>query len=153
MKKTILLLLVCLLMGCGSKQSNVKPVILFKDIDEEEEVAVAYIEEETLTALVKTLNSTLQVVELDSHHTQLKAELLVALDKNKPVDDQIEIIESVTLSYLETWQENTIKNLLIEEKISINEEDFQSLIDRTSILSAYTLMVAYETVYLNKHFK
>ena len=152
MKKIIVFLMCCFLVGCFKGKSDINPVIIFKDDKEEIEV-IEYLEKEDLKAIIKALNERLLVVEIQKHHEFLSQALLGEFNINESLEDQEQMINSMILDYLEAWKYKELEMLLEEEDLIIDEEDKEEIIRRSSIKSAYTLMTAYEKIYLKKQYK
>lgn len=152
MKKIIVFFMCCFLVGCFKDKSHIKPVMIFKDDKEEIEV-IEYLEKEDLKTIIKALNKRLLIVEIEKHHELLSKALLSELSLNESLEEQEQMINSMILDYLEAWKEKELAMLLEEENRIIDEEDKEEIMRRSSIKSAYTLMTAYEKIYLKKQYK
>lgn len=154
MKKTILMVLTVLLIGCQKTPAKalVKQRVVVAEIVEEVE-EINYIEKDQFKALMIKTNSETMVIDLDLLHTQLSDLLLKEVDLSIDIDMQSDLIEDIVYDALKNWRIIVVKKVLESEQVQLNEDDFETLVDRTSISNAYQLMLSYETIFLKQQVK
>jgi len=147
MKKLLLIVCIVVLVGC-QKEVPKKTV---KKVEKEEIVEVEevdYIETDQLKALMIKTNGETRIVDLGVLHDLLSNALLINIDLTMDIDSQSDLIEEIVYDELIKWKRKIVKDVLEEEQIELNEDDFETLVFRTSINDAYNLMLSYETIFL-----
>ena len=154
MKKYAWILCFVLLLSCEGQKSDLKSYRIKQDVSNAVEVIdESYLEEDALNNLIKLMNEALTLVDVDYHHSNLQKELLEVLDFNLSYESQEALIEKVTKTYFNRWKRSTADYILEKENIIISKIDYEAILDKTSIASAYTLMLAYEKVYFKRLFE
>lgn len=150
MKKILIIVLVLLLVGC--RKTSVKPLVkpkeVVKEIEVEKVVEVDYIDTDQLRALMVLTNGETRKIELDVLHEQLSSQLLKEVDLNIDIDAQSDLIEDIVYDELDKWRLEIVRNILDQEQVILNDDDFDTLVSRTSINDAFQLMLSYETIFL-----
>ena len=154
MKKTILILLTVLLIGCQKtpvKYAIKEKAVVAEIVEVVEEIE--YLETNQLKALMIKTNSETMVIDLDVLHEQLLDQLLIEVDLSVDIDMQSALIEDIVYDELNNWRIIIVKRILKNEQVHLNEDDFETLLARTSISDAYQLMLSYETIFLKQQAK
>jgi len=153
MKKIWILCLVILLLGCNEAPKRVVEV----EPEEEEEIEVEekveevdYVDSAALKELVKLANKKTDLIDIAYLHERLSNVLLEEVDLDIDIDQQTDLIEEIVKDELYKWKEELVRDMLIEEQVSLNKDDFDTLVSRTSTYDAYRVMSVYEIVYLKK---
>lgn len=154
MKKIVIALCIILLAGC--QKTPAKKTV--NKIEKEPEVveAVEYIEDvkkDQLKTLMRITNGETKKIDLDVLHTMLSEILLREIDLSMEIDAQSDLIEDIVYEELIKWRREIVEEVLDQEQVILNEDDFDTLISKTSIEDAYQLMLSYETIFLKKQVK
>jgi len=154
MKKIIIVLCVILLVGCQKTPPSkvVKKVDKIPEVVEEVEY-IEYVEKDQLRALMIKTNGESKIIDLDVLHTKLSEVLLREIDLSIDIDTQSDLIEDIVYEELNKWRRSIVEGVLDQEQVILNEDDFETLVSKTSINDAYQLMLSYETIFLKKQVK
>ncbi|MBI9013676.1 MAG: hypothetical protein JEZ08_15690 [Clostridiales bacterium] len=151
MKKIVIILCIILLVGCQKTppQKTVKKIEKEPEVVEEIEY-VEYVNKDQLKALMIKTNGETKIIDLDVLHTMLSGVLLREIDLSIEIDAQSDLIEDIVYEELIKWRRDIVEDILDQEQVILNEDDFETLISRTSIKDAFQLMLSYETIFLKK---
>ena len=154
MKKIIIVLCVILLVGC----QRTPPPKVEKKVDKIPEVVeeveyIEYVEKDQLRALMIKTNGETKIIDLDVLHTMLSEILLREVDLSIDIDIQSDLIEDIVYEELSKWRRSIVQDILDQEQVILNEDDFETLVSKTSFNDAYQLMLSYETIFLKKQVK
>lgn len=154
MKKIAIVLCIILLVGCQKTQ----PQKVVKKIEKEPEVVeeveyIEYVEKDQFKALMMKTNGETKIIDLDVLHMMLSESLLREIDLSLEIDAQSDLIEDIVYEELKKWRRDIVEEILDQEQVILNEDDFETLISKTSIQDAYQLMLSYETIFLKKQVK
>jgi hypothetical protein len=154
MKKYAWILCFVLLLSCEGKESQVKSYRIKQDVSNAIDlIDETYLEDDALNDLIILMNEAFSLVDIEYHHSNLQEALLEVLDFNMSYESQEALIERVTKDYFNRWKRSTADYILEKENIFISKMDYEAILDKTSIASAYTLMLAYEKVYFKRLFE
>jgi hypothetical protein len=149
MKKIIVLMILLALIGCREEPRKVvkKPVV---EEEIEVKVEIEYVENDQLKEMVKLANEKTEVIDVSLLHDRLSRLLLIGVDLEIDIEVQEDLIDDIIVDELYNWKVEMVREMLSEEGVSLNQDDFDTLVARTSVSDAYKLMSVYETIYLKK---
>lgn len=145
--KKLFLLLILLLVACQEEASEEilieEPIEIVEIVEE-----VEYIEENDLKGFIYEVNDQLRIIDLDALHTRIEAILVEKIDFTVSIDEQIEIIEDIVLDELEIWRREVVRDVIEQSGDLVNDDDYETIVSRSSIRAAYKVMVSYEKAYI-----
>ncbi len=100
--------------------------------------------------MVKLANEKTEVIDVSLLHDRLSRLLLIGVDLEIDIEVQEDLIDDIIVDELYNWKVEMVREMLSEEGVSLNQDDFDTLVARTSVSDAYKLMSVYETIYLKK---
>lgn len=150
MKKIIIILTCFLLIGCHSQARQPVRKVEKKETTVVVEETVEYVETNHLKEIVKLVNKKTGVVDLMLLHELISPRLLQEVNLGKSIDDQGEIIDEIILEVLEEWKKSMVLEVLSEENLELNQDDFETVVDWSSYNDAYKVMSVYEVVFLKQ---
>lgn len=153
MKKCILLFICTLLLfSCSDEKTPVKNVEEEKDVIIEEEITNEYLEADAIRYLVNESNKITTIIEIDTLHELIIEELMKVIDFEESLESQEHLIEEITLEILNDWKAEVVRKVVIDNDVVLNDDDFYTVVMRTSIKGAMKIMTSYEKIYLRKYY-
>lgn len=150
MKKLLIIMSLLLLVGCKAPPKQVVAKVPEKKVEIELEDKVDYIEYDVLKEMILLANKKTEIIDIEYLHDRLSKVLLSQVDLGLSIDGQADLIDDIIRAELYQWKTEMVREMLIEESIVLNEDDFDTLVKKTSIKDAYQVMSIYETIYLKK---
>jgi hypothetical protein len=148
----LIFMVVLLLTSCTPKEKKTIRIIKDRASTSETYAQVEWLEADQLKALALDLNLALQVVEIESHHQALKEALDGSISSIDSKAQREEIIDEMVRTYMSQWRRSLLDQLLIEQEIELNEEDYDTVLGKTTYASAYYLLSEYEKIFYEKKF-
>jgi len=152
MKKIILVVLSFLLAGCQSHVMTDTKTLVEEEADWKIKEEVPYLSRDEVKSLAMALNQELIVIDIEKHHKNLEGVWRSVLDFERPLEDQRDLVEQELLTYLQAWRLEAFRQLLWDWDMSLNPEDWEAVLKKTSILSIYSVLLSYEMIQLEKEY-
>lgn len=152
MKKTLIILFsILFLVGCQKEtsQNSKADLKIEKELDEKK-TKWEYIEEDALKYLIRESNKTTNIIEIETLHDLIIINLEVQVDLDIPIEDQIDLIENIVTNTLNDWKRVIVKQVITDNRLDVNDDDLETILQGTSIADATRLMTVYEVIYLKK---
>lgn len=152
MKKTLIILFsILFLVGCQKETSQISKSYLKieKEVDEKK-TKWEYIEEDDLKYLIRESNKTTNIIEIETLHDLIIINLEVQVDLDIPIEDQIDLIENIVTNTLNDWKRVIVEQVISDNRLDVNDDDLETILQGTSIVDAARLMTVYEVIYLKK---
>lgn len=151
MKKIMIVVLAFLLIGCHGKKVPPKAKVVEEEPEYTKTVeTIEYVKTNQMKELVRLSNLKTEIIDIAVLHDRLSVALLDVVNLDQLIEDQAELIDDVIREELYDWKKELVEEVLEEQNITLNTDDFETLVDRTSYNDAYELMSVYETIFLQK---
>lgn len=136
-----------MLIGCHQeKKQTIKKEKKEPEIVVEE--TVEYVETDILKSLVRKTSAKTEIVEIMILHDRMFEQIKEAVDLDVDLKLQDELIDEIVLDELKLWKKEIVLEVLEDENVTLNDDDLETLIARTSINDAYDVMRIFEKAFL-----